>query len=119
MNLLAFEFKVAISTRPGESIGTDEAWELATNALIGAVSKAGLPYEINEGATAPFTGQRLMCAFWTALAVNGNAPQFRWDFTLPERFDSGLYRQRWPGTQAGNGTQGHHGVSIERALSAS
>ena len=44
MNLFGFEFKVAISTRPGESIGTDEAWELATNALIGAVSKAGLPW---------------------------------------------------------------------------
>ncbi len=49
MRLFGFQYKVAVSTRPESSIGTDEAWELATSALIQAVEKAGLPYEINAG----------------------------------------------------------------------
>ena len=49
MDLFGFKYRIFISTRPEDSIGSDEAWESATNALIKAVEKEGKPYQINEG----------------------------------------------------------------------
>lgn len=49
MALFGFQYRVVISTKPAKAIGSDEAWELATNALIKAVDSANLSYTINAG----------------------------------------------------------------------
>lgn len=86
MNLFGFEFEVAISTRPESSIGTDEAWELATGALKGAVEKAGLSYVINEGDGA-FYGPKIDVSLLDCLGRKWQCSTIQVDFTLPERFD--------------------------------
>lgn len=86
MNLFGFEFEVAISTRPTDSIGTDEAWEMATAALKGAVSKAGLSYSINEGDGA-FYGPKIDVSLLDCLGRKWQCSTIQVDFTLPERFD--------------------------------
>lgn len=86
MNLFDFRFKVAISTRPENSIGTDEAWELATGALIKAVEKAGLPYEMNEGDGA-FYGPKIDVSLLDSLSRQWQCSTIQVDFTMPERFD--------------------------------
>ena len=43
-NVFGFKFHVEVSTRPEDSMGSDEQWETATNALIGALEKKGWPY---------------------------------------------------------------------------
>lgn len=109
MNLFGFEFKVAISTRPEESIGTDEAWELATNALIGAVAKAGLPYEINEGDGA-FYGPKIDVRLLDCLDREWQCSTIQVDFTLPERFDLAY---------TGSDGQKHRPVMVHRAIMGS
>lgn len=86
MQLFDFQFKVAISTRPEESIGTDEAWELATGALIKAVEKIGLDYEINEGDGA-FYGPKIDVSLLDSLGRQWQCSTIQVDFTMPERFD--------------------------------
>lgn len=86
MNLFDFRFKVAISTRPESSIGTDEAWEMATSALEEAVKKAGLPYEINAGDGA-FYGPKIDVSLFDCLGRQWQCSTIQVDFTLPERFE--------------------------------
>lgn len=86
MHLFGFEFRVAISTRPEQSIGTDEAWELATSALKNAVEKAGLTYEINEGDGA-FYGPKIDVSLLDTIGRQWQCSTIQVDFTLPERFD--------------------------------
>lgn len=86
MNLFEFKFQVAISTRPESSIGTDEAWNLATNALINAVQKAGLTYQINDGDGA-FYGPKIDVILLDCLDRKWQCSTIQVDFTLPERFD--------------------------------
>lgn len=47
--IFGFEYFVELSTRPENSMGSDEDWELATNALISALNRVNLPYKVNEG----------------------------------------------------------------------
>jgi threonyl-tRNA synthetase len=49
MAIFGFEYEVELSTRPEKSIGTDAEWELANNALAGALKTWGLPYDICAG----------------------------------------------------------------------
>lgn len=86
MNLFGFDFEVAISTRPENSIGTDEAWELATEALKGAVAKAGLSFRVNEGDGA-FYGPKIDVSLLDCLGRKWQCSTIQVDFTLPERFD--------------------------------
>ncbi|MBD5607924.1 MAG: threonine--tRNA ligase [Desulfovibrio sp.] len=86
MNLFDFKYKIYISTRPEDSIGTDEAWEAATSALIKAVEGAGLPYEINEGDGA-FYGPKIDVKLLDSLEREWQCSTIQVDFTLPERFD--------------------------------
>jgi threonyl-tRNA synthetase len=86
MNLFAFDYKIAVSTRPKSSIGTDEVWEMATGALIQAVEKAGLPYEINEGDGA-FYGPKIDVRLLDCIGREWQCSTIQVDFTLPDRFD--------------------------------
>ncbi len=86
VGLFGFEFEANLSTRPEKSIGSDEAWELATNALIQALEGAGLPYQLNEGDGA-FYGPKIDIKLKDALDRRWQCATIQCDFTLPERFD--------------------------------
>ncbi len=85
MNLFGFEYELEISTRPENSIGSDEQWELATNALINALENTNRKYEINEGDGA-FYGPKIDVKLKDALGRNWQCATIQCDFTLPERF---------------------------------
>ncbi len=86
MGVFGFDYELELSTRPEKSIGSDEDWELATNALKEAMDQAGLPYEINEGDGA-FYGPKIDVKLKDALGRRWQCATIQCDFTLPERFD--------------------------------
>ena len=86
MGIFGFEYEVELSTRPVNSIGTDSDWELATNALIGALEDKGMRYEVNEGDGA-FYGPKIDFKLKDALKRKWQCATIQCDFTLPDRFD--------------------------------
>ena len=109
MNLFGFEYKVAVSTRPEKSIGTDEAWEQATSALIQAVEHAGIPYTINAGDGA-FYGPKIDVRLLDCIGREWQCSTIQCDFTLPERFDL---------VYAGQDGERHRPVMVHRAIMGS
>jgi threonyl-tRNA synthetase len=86
MGIFKFDYSLEISTRPEKSIGSDEDWELATNALVQAMEGNGLSYSINEGDGA-FYGPKIDVKLKDALDREWQCATIQCDFTLPERFD--------------------------------
>jgi threonyl-tRNA synthetase len=86
MKIFDFDFTAEISTRPEKSIGSDQDWDRATEALRQALEKMGLPYEINEGDGA-FYGPKIDIKIKDALGRSWQCATVQCDFTLPERFD--------------------------------
>ena len=86
MNIFRFEYELEISTRPEKSIGSDEDWERATNALISAMEGLSLRYDINEGDGA-FYGPKIDVKLKDALDRKWQCATVQCDFTLPERFE--------------------------------
>ncbi|HIC85337.1 MAG TPA: threonine--tRNA ligase [Desulfobacterales bacterium] len=86
MAIFGFDFELELSTRPDKSIGSDEDWELATNALKEAMDQSGLAYDINEGDGA-FYGPKIDVKLSDALGRKWQCATIQCDFTLPERFD--------------------------------
>jgi threonyl-tRNA synthetase len=86
MGIFGFEYEVELSTRPENSIGSDQDWELATSALRGALKDNGMTYEVNEGDGA-FYGPKIDFKLKDALKRKWQCATIQCDFTLPERFD--------------------------------
>ncbi len=86
MAIFGFEYEVELSTRPEKSIGSDADWDLATNALTGALQTWGQPYHICEGEGA-FYGPKIDVKLKDALRRRWQCATIQCDFTLPERFD--------------------------------
>ena len=86
MGIFGFEYEMELSTRPEKSIGSDEAWELATNALHSALKDSGREFEVNEGDGA-FYGPKIDIKLRDALDRRWQCATIQCDFTLPERFD--------------------------------
>ena len=86
MGIFGFEYEMELSTRPEQSIGCDEDWERATNALRSALEASGRPYEINEGDGA-FYGPKIDIKLRDCLDRRWQCATIQCDFTLPERFD--------------------------------
>ncbi|MBE0503435.1 MAG: threonine--tRNA ligase [Desulfuromonadales bacterium] len=86
MGIFGFEYEMELSTRPEKSIGSDHAWELATNALHSALKDSGRDFEINEGDGA-FYGPKIDIKLKDALDRKWQCATIQCDFTLPERFD--------------------------------
>jgi threonyl-tRNA synthetase len=86
MGIFGFEYDLEISTRPEKSIGSDDAWERATNALISAMEDSGLQYDINAGDGA-FYGPKIDVKLRDALGRQWQCATIQCDFALPERFD--------------------------------
>ncbi len=85
MGMFGFEYTMELSTRPEKSIGTDEDWERATNALIRALDGQDVAYEINEGDGA-FYGPKIDIKLKDALSRSWQCATIQCDFTLPDRF---------------------------------
>lgn len=81
-----FPYKVELSTRPENSIGSDEMWELSTNALKEALDEMGVPYTINEGDGA-FYGPKIDFHLQDSLGRSWQCGTLQLDMNLPERFD--------------------------------
>jgi len=86
MGIFGFDYDLEISTRPEKSIGSDDAWERATKALISAMEDSGLPYDINAGDGA-FYGPKIDVKLRDALGRQWQCATIQCDFALPERFD--------------------------------
>jgi threonyl-tRNA synthetase len=86
MKIFGFEYEVELSTRPENSIGSDEDWELATRALEGALADNHMTYEVNEGDGA-FYGPKIDFKLKDVLKRKWQCATIQCDFTLPERFD--------------------------------
>lgn len=80
------EREIEISTRPKDSIGTDDDWNRATNALEGALKAKGVSYKICEGEGA-FYGPKIDIKIKDALGRAWQCSTIQCDFALPERFD--------------------------------
>jgi threonyl-tRNA synthetase len=78
--------RVAVSTRPKDSIGTDEQWERAERALMEAATASGFEIEIDEGEGA-FYGPKIDIHARDAIGREWQLTTIQVDFNLPERFD--------------------------------
>ncbi len=81
-----FKYSVELSTRPEDSMGSDEQWEQATEALKIALEACGLPYKINEGDGA-FYGPKIDFHLEDAIGRTWQCGTIQLDFQMPERFD--------------------------------
>ncbi|WP_434630578.1 threonine--tRNA ligase [Thermoanaerobacterium thermosaccharolyticum] len=84
--IFGFDYFVELSTRPENSIGSDEDWELATNALIKAMEHIGLNYKINEGDGA-FYGPKIDFHLKDSIGRTWQCGTIQLDFQMPERFN--------------------------------
>ena len=84
--LFGFSYKVELSTRPENSIGTDEMWEQATNGLQGALDELGVDYVVNEGDGA-FYGPKIDFHLRDSMGRTWQCGTIQLDMSLPERFD--------------------------------
>ena len=84
--VFGLEYHVELSTRPENSMGSGELWEISTNALREAIETAGVPYQINEGDGA-FYGPKLDFHVQDSLGRTWQCGTIQMDMQLPERFD--------------------------------
>ena len=84
--VFGLEYHVELSTRPENSMGSDELWDISTNALREAIETAGVPYQINEGDGA-FYGPKLDFHVQDSLGRTWQCGTIQMDMQLPERFD--------------------------------
>ena len=84
--LFGFKYHVELSTRPEDSMGSDEDWEMATDALRGALDDLGLPYVINEGDGA-FYGPKIDFHLEDSIGRTWQCGTIQLDFQLPLRFN--------------------------------
>jgi len=85
MSTFEFDYKMMISTRPDKAVGSDEVWEISTQALKNAMDKHNLPYEIDEGGGA-FYGPKIDIKITDAIGREWQCGTVQLDFNLPERF---------------------------------
>lgn len=85
MSTFGFSYAAEISTRPEKSIGTDDMWEYATDALKQACTIHGLAYDINEGDGA-FYGPKIDIKVKDAIGRTWQCSTVQVDFNFPERF---------------------------------
>ncbi|KZL93657.1 threonine--tRNA ligase [Clostridium magnum] len=84
--VFGFEYFVELSTRPEDSMGSDEDWEAATNGLRDALEETGLNYRVNEGDGA-FYGPKIDFHLKDCIGRTWQCGTVQLDFQLPERFD--------------------------------
>ncbi len=81
-----FKYHIELSTRPENSMGSDEDWDLAISALKGALDAQELPYKINEGDGA-FYGPKIDFHLEDCIGRTWQCGTIQLDFQMPQRFD--------------------------------
>lgn len=84
--VFGFKYHVELSTRPENSMGTDEQWDMAETALKEALEEVGISYKINEGDGA-FYGPKIDFHLEDSLKRTWQCATIQLDFQMPERFD--------------------------------
>ena len=84
--LFGFEYHVELSTRPEDSMGSAEDWEMATSALQGALDDLGLNYVVNEGDGA-FYGPKIDFHLVDCIGRTWQCGTIQLDFQMPQRFN--------------------------------
>ncbi len=85
-NTFGFEYHIELSTRPEDSMGAQEDWDIATDALRDAITELGYDFEVNEGDGA-FYGPKLDFHLKDCLGRTWQCGTIQLDFQLPERFE--------------------------------
>lgn len=104
--MFGFSYHIELSTRPEDSMGTDEEWETAEKALNEAIQSIGAPYVINEGDGA-FYGPKLDFHLTDSLGRTWQCGTIQLDMQMPQRFDI---------TYVGADNEKHRPVMIHRAI---
>jgi threonyl-tRNA synthetase len=104
--LFGFEYHVELSTRPEDSMGSEEQWNMATSALQEALETLGEKYVINEGDGA-FYGPKIDFHLADSLGRTWQCGTIQLDFQMPERFDL---------TYTGADGEKHRPVMIHRVV---
>ncbi len=86
MTTFEFNYTMMISTKPEKAVGSDEVWNVATDALKNAMDKNSLPYGIDEGGGA-FYGPKIDIKITDAIGREWQCGTVQLDFNLPERFE--------------------------------
>jgi threonyl-tRNA synthetase len=105
-SLFGFPYHVELSTRPENSMGSQEDWETATNALIQALNEKGIEYVVNEGDGA-FYGPKIDFHLQDSLDRTWQCGTIQLDFQMPEKFDL---------TYIGEDGEKHRPVMIHRVI---
>lgn len=105
-NVFGFEYSVALSTRPEDSMGSDELWETAESSLKKVLEDLEMPYEIKEGDGA-FYGPKIDFQITDALKRRHQCGTIQLDFQMPEKFDL---------TYIGQDNEKHRPVVLHRAM---
>jgi threonyl-tRNA synthetase len=106
MKVFGFEYEMELSTRPEKSIGSDEDWEKATQALLLSLKGKNLPFDLNEGDGA-FYGPKIDVKLKDALNRRWQCATIQVDFAMPERFDL---------TYVGKDGERHRPVMLHRVI---
>ncbi|MDD5372923.1 MAG: threonine--tRNA ligase [Sulfurimonas sp.] len=86
MSTFGFNYKMMLSTRPDKAVGSDEVWEVSTQALRNAMDKNSLVYEVDEGGGA-FYGPKIDIKITDAIGREWQCGTIQLDFNLPSRFE--------------------------------
>lgn len=104
--MFGFTYHIELSTKPENSMGTEEEWETAENALSEAIQSIGAPYVINEGDGA-FYGPKLDFHLEDSIGRTWQCGTIQLDMQMPQRFDI---------TYVGPDGEKHRPVMIHRAI---
>ena len=104
--IFGFKYHIELSTKPEDSMGTDEEWELATNALKEALIEKEIPFVINEGDGA-FYGPKIDFHLEDCLGRTWQCGTIQLDFQMPQRFDL---------TYVGKDGEKHTPIMIHRVI---
>jgi len=105
-SVFGFSYHIELSTRPEDSMGSDELWEQAETALRNVLEHRGIPYRLNEGDGA-FYGPKIDFHIQDALKRSWQCATIQLDFQMPEKFDL---------SYIGEDNQRHRPVVIHRAV---
>ena len=104
--IFGFAYNVELSTRPEDSMGSDETWEMATNVLQQALEDKGIDYKVNPGDGA-FYGPKIDFHLRDCLDRTWQCGTIQLDFQMPEKFDL---------TYVGEDGQKHRPVMVHRVV---
>jgi threonyl-tRNA synthetase len=106
MNTFGYTYKAYLATRPENAIGSDEEWEMATNALEGALKSRNMEYEMDIGGGA-FYAPKIDIKLYDAIGREWQGPTVQVDLNLPQRFDVNYI---------GEDGERHQAIMVHRAV---